>query len=96
MSQKELVERIASGAAEISKNEASVLLQATVESLREMLVAGKSVGFNGFGTFEVKKKEERMWVNPTTKTRLMIPPKLAVNFKQSSILKDKLKNIGEL
>ena len=43
----------------------------------------------GFGTFEVKKKMERVSVNPTTGKRYLIPPKLALSFKQSASLKER-------
>ncbi len=43
----------------------------------------------GFGTFEVKKKLERVVVNPGTKQRMLVPPKLVVNYKPAATLKDK-------
>ena len=45
----------------------------------------------GFGSFEVKKKMERIVVNPATKQRKLIPPKLVMGFKPSAVLKEKLK-----
>ena len=42
-------------------------------------------------TFEVKKKLERVSVNPVTKQRLLIPPKLMLTFKPSAGLKEKFK-----
>lgn len=45
----------------------------------------------GFGMFEVKKKLERIVVNPATKQRKLIPPKLVLAFRPSSVLKEKLK-----
>ena len=45
----------------------------------------------GFGTFEVKKKLERVVVNPSTKQRMLVPPKLVVGFKPNAVLKDKAK-----
>lgn len=44
----------------------------------------------GFGTFEIKKKTERIVVNPATKQRKLIPPKLVLSFKPSPSLKDKI------
>ena len=44
-----------------------------------------------FGTFEVKKKAERISVNPTTKQRMLVPPKLVLTYKPSTLLKDKFK-----
>ena len=45
----------------------------------------------GFGTFEVKKKMERVVVNPANKQRKLIPPKLVLAFKPSAVLKEKMK-----
>jgi nucleoid DNA-binding protein len=39
----------------------------------------------------VKKKLERIVVNPSTKQRMMVPPKLVLSFKPSSAVKDKFK-----
>jgi len=69
------------------------LLEKTVSTCNELLVEGKSIGFQSFGNFEVRKKEERLSVHPATQIRTLVPPKLVVNFKQSNILKDKLKEL---
>ena len=42
------------------------------------------------GTFEVKKKLERVLVNPATKQRMLVPPKMVVSFKPNTGLKDKV------
>jgi len=47
-----------------------------------------------FGTFEVKKKLERIMVNPSTGQRMLVPPKLVLNFKPNSNWKDRIKNGG--
>lgn len=52
---------------------------------------GNVISIQGFGTFEVKKKIERISVNPVTKQRMLIPPKLILTYKPSSSLKDKFK-----
>jgi len=69
------------------------LLEKTVSTCNELLVEGKSIGFQSFGNFEVRKKDERLSVHPATQIRTLVPPKLVVNFKQSNILKDKLKEL---
>ena len=48
--------------------------------------------FQEFGTFEVKKKMERIVVNPVTRQRLLVPPKLSLTFKPCPALKGKVKN----
>ena len=45
----------------------------------------------GFGTFEVKKKLERISINPATQQRMLIPPKLVLTYKPSVTLKEKFK-----
>ena len=52
---------------------------------------GSIYSIQGFGNFEVKKKMERIVVNPSTKQRMMVPPKLVLNFKPSASVKDKFK-----
>jgi DNA-binding protein HU-beta len=92
MNHKEL---IASMAAKLNapKSVVADLLETTVVTCTELLVEEKTIGFQSFGNFEVRKKEERLSVHPSTQIRTLIPPKLVVNFKQSNILKDKLKNL---
>ena len=40
-----------------------------------------SVQLAGLGTFEVRKKMERIIVNPGTGQRMLVPPKLVLGFK---------------
>lgn len=62
-----------------------------VQLLTEQVADGQVVSFQGFGTFEVKKKMERVVVSPITKKRMLVPPKLTASFKPSATLKDRLK-----
>ena len=43
------------------------------------------------GSFEVKKKAERISINPSTKQRMLVPPKLVLTYRPSNTLKDKFK-----
>ena len=92
MNHKEL---IASMAAKLNapKSVVADLLDTTVMTCTELLVENKTIGFQSFGNFEIRKKEERLSVHPSTQVRTLIPPKLVVNFKQSNILKEKLKDL---
>ncbi len=75
----------------ITASEAQKLTTALVEELAGKLDEGNVLTIQGFGNFEVKKKLERVVVNPTTKQRMLVPPKLVLSFKPSNVLKDKLK-----
>ncbi|MBO5829942.1 MAG: HU family DNA-binding protein [Paludibacteraceae bacterium] len=57
--------------------------------IKNEILEGNSIALQGFGTFELRKKSERISVNPTTKQRMLVPPKQTLSFKPSSILKEK-------
>ena len=78
--------------AKLDEAKAALLVRATVSSIRKMLTDGDSLSIQGFGTFELKKKEERLSVNPSTGKRFIIPPKLVPVFRPGSTLKNKVKN----
>lgn len=65
-----------------------------VSSLTDIIVGGmqdgKAVSLQGFGIFEVKKRPEKIVVNPTTGKRMLYPPKLVIGFRPSSLLKEKI------
>ena len=67
------------------------MASAFVGSIAEKLDDDTQLAVQGFGTFEVKKKMERVVVNPANKQRKLIPPKLVLAFKPSPVLKEKMK-----
>lgn len=90
MNNKEFITDLATRLDEKAKETqrlASIFSTVFAESLEE----GDSLSLQSFGTFEVKKKLERIVTNPTNKQRMLVPPKLALSFKPSNILKDKIK-----
>ena len=91
MNNKELTAEL-SARLGITQAETSALSEEFVQTVTNELIRGNTVHFQGFGTFEVRKKEERVSVNPATSKRTLIPPKLAVAFKMSNTLKDKINN----
>jgi len=93
MNHKELVSNLAVKL-DLPKTEIERLLENTVSVFTEQLSEGVTVGLHGFGNFEVRKKEERISVHPVTQVRILTPPKLVVSFKQSNILKEKLKELS--
>lgn len=67
------------------------MASAFVGCIAEKLDDDTQLAVQGFGTFEVKKKMERVVVNPANKQRKLIPPKLVLAFKPSAVLKEKMK-----
>ncbi|MBQ7180506.1 MAG: HU family DNA-binding protein [Bacteroidaceae bacterium] len=66
------------------------LVAALIDEIGIQLEEENTIVMSGFGSFEVKKKLERVVVNPTTKQRMLVPPKMVVSFKANNILKDKI------
>lgn len=75
----------------LGDKEVAAMFDAAVGAMTKELLDGNSVALQGFGLLEVRKKEERISVNPSTKQRMLIPPKLSLAFKPSVTLKDKYK-----
>ena len=74
----------------VSVKETTDLIGKLIDEMTEELVEGNAVAILGFGTFDVKKKAERISVSPTTKQRMLVPPKLVLSFKPSSLLRDRV------
>ncbi len=72
-----------------STKKAAQMAAVLADEISVQLEEQNTVSLSGFGSFEVKKKLERVVVNPSTRQRLLVPPKMVVSFKANSILKDK-------
>ncbi len=76
---------------QIGADQAAVQVENLLGVMEKIWQDGDSVSLSGFGVLEVKKKNERVSVNPTTGVRMLVPPKLVLTYKPSSLLKEKLK-----
>lgn len=75
-------------------SETQRLVETIVGVMGDHFLDGDAVQLPNLGTFEVKKKLERIIVNPTTGQRMLVPPKLVLGFKPSSEWKDKIRKGG--
>ncbi len=64
-------------------NELADTLASVLEMDNEVVVAG-------LGSFETRQKKERVMVNPSTGKKMLVPPKVVINFKMSSTYKSKI------
>ena len=69
----------------------SELMNSLLSSMTQALEEGNVLAIQGFGSFEVKKKAERISINPASKQRMLVPPKLVLSYRPSNTLKDKFK-----
>ena len=93
MTNKEFIEELSRRVNKPGKETASLVASLT-ECMSQALQDDKTVSLQGFGAFEVKKKMERISVNPVTRQRFLVPPKLTLSFKPSTVLKEKFENIS--
>lgn len=90
MNNKEFISEMASRLGYTQK-EAQDRAAWAIEALTQELQEGHAVSIVGFGLFDVKKKLERIAVNPATGQRMLVPPKLVLTYKPSANLRDELK-----
>ena len=93
MNNKEFIAELASRTG-FSAKDTQTLVNNIVNAMGDAFMEGVMVQVANFGTFEVKKKLERIMVNPATGQRMLVPPKLVLGFKPNSVWKDKVKNGG--
>jgi DNA-binding protein HU-beta len=87
LSKQDVINSVAA-AAGLSKRDASGAVDAVVNTIKNALAEGNSVGLIGFGTFEVKTRAARTGRNPQTGAELDIPEKKVPSFKAGKELKD--------
>ncbi|MDQ2718082.1 MAG: HU family DNA-binding protein [Chloroflexota bacterium] len=76
---QELSKRI-SQQAKISQKQASEVLEATLDVIREALKSGDEVRLVGFGSFKVRQSAARRGVNPRNREAIEVPAKERVRF----------------
>ena len=77
-----------------SAEETQRMVDIVTETMGDRFQEDDSVIIPNFGSFEVKKKMERIMVNPSTGQRMLVPPKLVLNFKPNVGWKERVKNGG--
>ncbi len=77
-----------------SPEDTQSMVNTVVEAMGDHFQEDGSVLVPTFGTFEVKKKLERIMVNPATGQRMLVPPKLVLNFKPNVNWKERVKKGG--
>ena len=90
MDNKKLVRTVAANLGRTTED-VSKLLDAFAGVLGTCCGDMDTVSIPSFGTFEPKKRNERVMQNPATGHRMLVPPKVLLNFKMSRVLKSKLK-----
>ena len=93
MNNKELIVELAQRTGQKSET-TQKMVNTLLDAMCDSFLADTAVQLPNFGMFEVKKKLERIMVNPGTGQRMLVPPKLVLGFKPNPTWKDRIKNGG--
>ena len=86
MNKVEFIARVAEVAG-TTKKDATVAVNAVLETITETLAKGESIQFVGFGSFNVKDRAARIATVPGTTKTVQVPASKAVSFKAGKDLK---------
>ena len=86
---KELIDSIADRTG-VKKSGAELVLNAALAEIENSLLSCQPVTLQGFGTFELKKRDARTGRNPRTGEPVEIAASTSVAFKPAKALKDSL------
>ncbi|WP_288155481.1 HU family DNA-binding protein [Phocaeicola sartorii] len=89
MNNKEFIAELSRRLGYTAKDTSS-LMTALVAKMTEELEDENIISIQNIGLFEVRKKNERVVVNPATQQRMLVPPKLVIGFKPSASFKEKM------
>jgi nucleoid DNA-binding protein len=90
MNNKEFISTLAAEAG-YTQTDTQKMVNSVIEAMKKAFDNGDSVQIANFGSFEVKKRMERIVVNPGNGQRMLVPPKLVLTFKPTSAIKETLK-----
>lgn len=76
-----------------TSQEVADMLSAFSTLVGSKLLDNDAIYLPGLGLFEIKKKTERISLNPANGKRYLVPPKLVPVFKPGATIKSKLKEL---
>jgi len=87
---QDLIAKVAE-TAELSKKQATLVVNTVFDAISESLANGEKVQIIGFGGFDVRERAERKGRNPQTGEEITIPASKVPGFRAGKALKDAVK-----
>lgn len=94
MNNKDFIAALAKNT-DMSKDQTQKMVNALIAAMADTFDEGENVTVANFGTFEPKKRLERIIVNPSTGQRMLVPPKIVLGFKPSAQVRDSIRKGGQ-
>ena len=90
MNKAQFIDAVATKA-NISKKDAKVAIEASLETIKETLAKNENVAFIGFGTFSTSPRAARVATVPSTGAKVNVPATTVAKFKVGATLKAAVK-----
>ena len=90
MIKADIIAAVRNGSPELSRQDATELVNSVIGMIVESLEAGDDVLISGFGKFEVRDKRARPGRNPITGDKIEIKARKVVTFKPSAALRERM------
>ena len=74
----------------LSRTESADLVELFLKEITDCLEKGETVKLSSFGSFIVRKKNQRVGRNPKTGEEVPIAPRRVLVFKPSNVLKERI------
>lgn len=87
MTKSDFINKLAQDLHSLSIKESSIVVNTFFDSIIEALVNGEKVELRGFGSFKIKRRNERIGRNPKSGERVNVSPKKVPYFKPGKELK---------
>ena len=89
MNNKEFIAEVA-GAMSATPQQCQKMVNELADTMAAALEQNNEIVVSGLGSFETKQKKERVMLNPSTGKKMLVPPKIVMNFKMSPTYKNKI------
>jgi integration host factor subunit alpha len=90
MTKADIIENVYERVGGFSKKDASQIVEAVFDIIKDTLAKGEKIKLSGFGNLVVRDKNARIGRNPQTGDEITISARRVLTFKPSQVLKNAL------
>ena len=90
MTKADIIENVFESVGGFSKKDASQIVEAVFDIIKDTLARGEKIKLSGFGNLVVRDKNSRIGRNPQTGDEITISARRVLTFKPSQVLKNAL------
>jgi integration host factor subunit alpha len=90
MTKADIIENVYESVGGFSKKDASQIVEAVFDIIKDTLARGEKIKLSGFGNLVVRDKNSRIGRNPQTGDEITISARRVLTFKPSQVLKNAL------